>query len=50
MALVPSAKVEAFIGSIKSGYFEGLEAAKDRDLDQLVFQTKPGQGAFIMEC
>ena len=40
-------KTDAFIAGLKKDYFDDLEAAKAKNLEEAVFKTQPGEGAVI---
>ena len=47
MALVQEADTDAFIEAVKKDYFLTLDAAKGKNLDEVIFKTQPGQGAVL---
>ncbi|XP_057367540.1 N-acetylgalactosamine kinase-like [Daphnia carinata] len=47
VALVPENGVKSFIDHLKENYYKNLPAARDRDLNEVLFATQPGSGAAI---
>lgn len=47
VALVAEDKVTDFIDHLKEKFYRDLPAARDRDLEQVIFATQPGAGASI---
>jgi len=49
VALVPQDRVDEYISKLKSEFYAHQPAAEGRDLDTVVFQTEPGDGAAIFK-
>lgn len=45
MSLVPANKVDSFIKSVKEKY-PGYQGLSDEKLNEAIFATRPGSGAF----